>query len=292
MNNRCMIVIPARLASTRLPEKLLRRAGGKSILQHTWEAASKASIADAVVVAVDDEKLAEEVNSFGGRVVMTRVDCPSGTDRIAEVAAQFPDFDVFINVQGDEPEIDPHTVDLVGTMLIHDANADIATVGTPIRSESLLHDPACVKIVVAAGGCEAGQSRAGQVDNAEANNTVGKIAKDNQGDAGTTPAASQFAGTAIYFSREAVPHCRSGITPETLAMEPPLFWHHVGLYAYRRDFLDWFSKQPPSPLEQSERLEQLRAIEAGKRIVVGRVQSAASGIDTEADFQAFVGRIG
>ena len=272
MNNRCMIVIPARLASTRLPEKLLRRAGGKSILQHTWEAASKASIAGAVVVAVDDAKLADEVNSFGGRSVMTSVDCPSGTDRIAEVAAQFPEFDAFINVQGDEPEIDPATVDLVGTVLINDDQADIATIGTPIRSEAQLHDPACVKIVVAASGGETGQSRAGQ--------------------ATACPAAPQFAGNAIYFSREAVPHCRGGITSEALAMEPPLFWHHVGLYAYRRDFLEWFSKQPPSPLEQSERLEQLRAIEAGKRIVVARVQSAASGIDTEADFQAFAERIG
>ncbi|EMI21564.1 3-deoxy-D-manno-octulosonate cytidylyltransferase [Rhodopirellula maiorica SM1] len=267
-----MIVIPARLASTRLSEKLLRVAGGKTILRHTWEAASNARIADAVVVAVDDPKLADEVESFGGRFVMTSVDCPSGTDRIAEVAAQFPDFDAFINVQGDEPEIDPDTVDLVGTILINDASADIATIGTPIRSEALLQDPSCVKIVVAAAGGEAaGQSRAGQ--------------------AATTPTHSQFAGSAIYFSREAVPHCRSGITPETLAMEPPLFWHHLGLYAYRRDFLEWFSNQPPSPLEQSERLEQLRAIEAGKRIVVGRVQSAAPGIDTEADFQAFAERI-
>ncbi|WP_442507699.1 3-deoxy-manno-octulosonate cytidylyltransferase [Novipirellula sp. SH528] len=277
MNNRCMIVIPARLASIRLPEKLLRSAGGKSILRHTWEAASKASIADAVVVAVDDPKLADEVNSFGGRCVMTSVDCPSGTDRIAEVAAQFPDFDAFINVQGDEPEIDPQTIDLVGSVLINDDQADIATIGTPIRSEALLHDPACVKIVVAASGCETtsgcetGQSRAGQA---------------------THPTDHpQFAGNAIYFSREAVPHFRGGVTPESLAMEPPLFWHHVGLYAYRRDFLEWFSKQPPSPLEQSERLEQLRAIEAGKRIVVARVQSAAPGIDTEADFQAFAERI-
>nr|WP_146593496.1 3-deoxy-manno-octulosonate cytidylyltransferase [Novipirellula galeiformis] len=280
-----MIVIPARLASTRLPEKLLRRAKGKSILEHTWNAACKAEIADAVVIAVDDQKLADEVDAFGGRWVMTSVDCPSGTDRIAEVAAQFPDFDVFINVQGDEPEIDPEAINRVGSLLLNDSKADIATIGTPIRAESLLQDPGCVKIVIATG-----RSRAGEGESAQrAGFALGATAADKR--RGERHDPGSLAGKAIYFSREPVPHFRGGITAETLAMEPPLYWHHVGLYAYRREFLDWFSTQPPSPLEQSERLEQLRAIEAGKRIVVARVETAASGIDTEADFQAFAQRI-
>ena len=101
------IVIPARLASTRLSEKLLRRVGGKSVLQHTYDAASKSTIVPngSIVVAVDDQRIADEVDSFGGKWVMTSPDCPSGTDRIAEVAQAMPEVDVFVNVQGDEPEL-------------------------------------------------------------------------------------------------------------------------------------------------------------------------------------------
>ncbi|TWU42093.1 3-deoxy-manno-octulosonate cytidylyltransferase [Novipirellula artificiosorum] len=262
MSDSILIVIPARLASTRLPEKLLRRVDGKSVLQHTWEAASRATVAEQIVVAVDDPKLADEVQGFGGRFVMTSVDCASGTDRIAEVAAEFPDFSVFVNVQGDEPEIDPAAIDLVGSTLIKNPTADMATVGTPIREQRSLDDAGCVKIVLASGKALASGNRErwpGQ-------------------------------GRAIYFSRSAVPHLRGGVTPESLAAEPPLFWHHLGLYAYRRDFLQWFSRQPPGVLEQAERLEQLRAIEAGKQIVVARVESAVPGIDTEEDLDAFAAR--
>jgi 3-deoxy-manno-octulosonate cytidylyltransferase (CMP-KDO synthetase) len=249
MNTRCQIVIPARLGSTRLAEKLLLRAGGKSILQHTFDAAARATIADAVVVAVDDERLAAEVRSFGGRAVMTSPECASGTDRIAEVARAMPDTELFVNVQGDEPEIDPTTIDAVAAALIDQPSADMATAATPIRELAVLEDPSCVKIV---------------------------LAQD---------------GRAIYFSRAAVPHCRDGLTAEVLSREPSLYWHHIGLYAYRREFLEWFARQPPSPLERSERLEQLRAIEAGKTIVVAPVADQPPGIDTREDFLAFRERI-
>jgi 3-deoxy-manno-octulosonate cytidylyltransferase (CMP-KDO synthetase) len=249
MTHRCQIVIPARLGSTRLAEKLLLRAGGKSILQHTFEAASRASVAGGVVVAVDDERLAEEVRSFGGRTLMTSPQCASGTDRIAEVARAMPEVELFVNVQGDEPEIDPATIDAVAAALIDDPTADMATVATPIRDLAVLEDPSCVKIVLAQSG------------------------------------------RAVYFSRAVVPHCRDGVTSEVLMQEPPLYWHHIGLYAYRRGFLDWFASRPTSPLEQSERLEQLRAIEAGKQIVVARVARQPPGIDTREDFEAFQQRI-
>jgi 3-deoxy-manno-octulosonate cytidylyltransferase (CMP-KDO synthetase) len=249
----CQIVIPARLASTRLPEKLLRKVAGKSVLQHTFEAASRCSVADQIVVAVDDERVAEEVDSFGGRWIMTSADCASGTDRIAEVARAAPAVNVFVNVQGDEPEIEPAVIDLVASTLINDASADMATAGTPIRDPQILHDPSCVKIVMAQEGA-AGQGRA------------------------------------VYFSRAAVPHSRSGVNELQLQAEPPIYWHHIGLYAYRREFLDWFAAQPPSLLEQTERLEQLRAIEAGKKILVARVESAIPGIDTQEDLDAFIQR--
>jgi 3-deoxy-manno-octulosonate cytidylyltransferase (CMP-KDO synthetase) len=256
MNTRCQIVIPARLASTRLPEKLLRKAGGKTILHHTFEAASRSSIAEGIVVAVDDPRIADEVHSFGGRWIMTDPACASGTDRIAEVAEAMPEVDVFVNVQGDEPEIDPVVIDLVASTLIQDAEADMSTAGTPIRDPAALDDPSCVKIVMALG---------------ESKNGAGQ-------------------GRAVYFSRAAVPFARDGVDVSKLSAEPPIYWHHIGLYAYRREFLYWFAQQPPSLLEQTERLEQLRAIEAGKRIMVARVESATPGIDTAEDLDAFIQR--
>ena len=256
-----MIVIPARLASTRLPEKLLRVAGEKTILQHTFDSARQSAIADGVVIAVDNQRMADEVDSFGGKWVMTDPACNSGTDRIAEVAAAMPDVDVFVNVQGDEPEIDANVIDRVASALIEAGDADISTAGTPIRQRSILEDPACVKIVMAQTSSQgSAANRAGQ-------------------------------GRAVYFSRSPVPHCRDGINEASLTTEPPLFWLHIGLYAYRREFLNWFSARPPSLLEETERLEQLRAIEAGKRIVVARVEAAAPGIDTEADLAAFIKRL-
>jgi 3-deoxy-manno-octulosonate cytidylyltransferase (CMP-KDO synthetase) len=254
MSTQTIIVIPARLASTRLPEKLLRRAGGKSVLQHTFEAAKRSRVSSGVVVAVDDPKLASEVERFDGVVIMTSPLCQSGTDRLAEVAAKMPEIDVFINVQGDEPEIDPRAIDLVAQTLLDHPEADIATIARPIRDRETLNDPSRVKIALANDGERAG-------------------------------------GRALYFSRSVIPYVRDGVTDELLSAEPPVFWHHLGLYAYRRSFLAWFATQTPSPLEQFERLEQLRALEAGKRIVVARVDSATPGIDTLEDFLAFTARV-
>lgn len=243
------IVIPARLASTRLPEKLLLRAAGKSVLQHTYEAALHAACADGVIVAVDDPRLAIEVDEFGGNALMTDPGHLSGTDRVAEVAALVPEADVWVNVQGDEPEIDPAAIDLVAGLLQKYPDAMMATVATPIRDSRRLEDPSCVKVVIGANH------------------------------------------QALYFSRAAIPYVRGGVTALELDAEPPLFWHHIGLYAYRREFLAWFAAQPPGSLEQAEKLEQLRALEAGRRIVVGRLEAATPGIDTLDDFEAFRRRV-
>ncbi len=260
------VVLPARLQSTRLPEKLLQVVAGKSVLQHTYEAASKSKAASSgIVVAVDDPRLAEIVESFGGQWIMTPKDCPSGTDRIACVADSLRDAEIFVNVQSDEPEIDPAAIDAVADLILADTEADIATAGTPIRTVKQLQDPGIVKIVVAANDS----------DGAEQSRAAGQ-------------------GRAVYFSRAAIPYVRDadpldadGELTQILDAEPTVHWHHLGLYAYRRDFLTWFVNTPPSQLEQTERLEQLRAIEAGKRIVVAHVGQAASGIDTPADLDAF-----
>lgn len=245
---RVQVVIPARLASTRLPEKLLLPVGGKSILQHTYEAAARSRVAGGVIVAVDDPRLAHEVTSFGGVARLTSPDCQSGTDRIAEVAAEMPEADIFVNVQGDEPEIDPAAIDLVAQTLIDYPEADMATVAKPIRDPQVLVDPNCVKVVIGHGH------------------------------------------RAILFSRAAIPFPRDGATLEWLRHEPPIYWHHIGLYAYRRDFLLWFARQPPADIELVEKLEQLRVIHADRHIVVARIDEAAGGIDTLEEYRAFRSR--
>jgi 3-deoxy-manno-octulosonate cytidylyltransferase (CMP-KDO synthetase) len=147
---RTAIVIPARYASTRLPGKPLLRTTGKYLIQHVYERACEAN-ADAVIVATDDVRIAEAVRGFGGQVAMTRADHPSGTDRVAEVAATL-DADVVVNLQGDEPTIDPEHLDLLPSLLAGDPGADVATLAVPIHSLEQWEDPACVKVVCDASG--------------------------------------------------------------------------------------------------------------------------------------------
>jgi 3-deoxy-manno-octulosonate cytidylyltransferase (CMP-KDO synthetase) len=141
------IIIPARLASTRLPEKLLLRETGKTVLQHTFESASLAKRPDGIVIAVDCERLDKTVRSFGGRSVLTDSSLQSGTDRVAAVAKLMPEVDLFINVQGDEPEITAEAIDEVTRLLESNPDADVATLAAPIRDRMRLEDPACVKVV-------------------------------------------------------------------------------------------------------------------------------------------------
>src|SRR5262245_8892931 len=194
MTSRSTIVIPARLASTRLPRKLLLAETGKPLLQHTYEAASKATRPSGLVVAADCEEIAAVVRSFDGRAELTSPDCASGTDRVAEIARRRPDVDMFVNVQGDEPEISASAIDLAVELLESDPTAVMSTLATPIRSNDKLHDPSCVKVIF---------------DQRQ---------------------------RAIYFSRAAIPFARNWDDSLLLA-EPPLFHQHIGLYAYRREFL-------------------------------------------------------
>ncbi len=250
------IVIPARLASTRLPRKLLLSETGKPLIQHTYEAAKKAQRAAAVCVAADCEEIAAVVRGFGGAVFLTSPDCASGTDRIAEVADRLPDVDVLVNVQGDEPELSGEAIDLVIELLEQPPAAAMATLATPIRSKEKLHDPSCVKVVT-------GQPR----------------------DVHAKPQAFK----ALYFSRAAIPHAREW-SDRLLDEEPSHFLQHIGLYAYRREFLLRLAKLPRTPLEKLENLEQLRALENGFEILVGIIDEPTIGIDTPADYAAFVAR--
>jgi 3-deoxy-manno-octulosonate cytidylyltransferase (CMP-KDO synthetase) len=238
-----LIVIPARYASKRLPGKPLLRVTGKYLVQHVYEQACRARTAERVIVATDDRRIVAAVQSFGGDVVFTRRDHASGTDRVAEVARDI-EADVVVNLQGDEPLIDPASLDQLVGLLSHDATADMATLAVPIHSAEQWHNPNCVKVV-----CDDG-------------------------------------GRALYFSRAPVPFVRDG-QPDFSA-RPARFLQHLGLYAYRRPFLLHLAALPPAPLEQLEKLEQLRVLAAGRRIQVGLVRQAGCGVDTWADYESFV----
>ncbi|XZE46724.1 3-deoxy-manno-octulosonate cytidylyltransferase [Pirellulaceae bacterium SH467] len=241
------IVIPARLASSRLPEKLLLAETGMTVLEHTYRACGAAKLPSGITIAVDHPRTKAVVEGFGGHAVMTDVDAQSGTDRIAEVAAQMPGVDVFVNVQGDEPEISGGAIDQVMQLLVANSQASVATLSTPIRTRENLLDPACVKVVC------------------------------------------QHDGTAMYFSRSPIPHPRDW-EDTMLDRVPPLFYQHIGIYAYRRDFLMGLAQLPPSPVEQAEKLEQLRFLQAGHKMVVGVIPASHRGIDTRADYEAFRAR--
>ena len=238
------IIIPARLHSTRLPEKLLLSATGKPLIQHTYEAAQQAQRPAGIIVATDHKRIVKAVQAFGGDVVLTDPAAPSGTDRVAEVAEQLSDVDIIVNVQGDEPEILGSSIDLVIELLQNDPTAVMATLATPIRSKSQLEDPACVKVVF------------------------------NQ---------SQ---QAMYFSRSVIPHPQTW-DDSLLGKESGLFFQHVGLYAYRRDFLLKLAKLPQIPMETTESLEQLRVLDHGYTILVGVVDEPSFGIHTKDDYHAF-----
>lgn len=227
-----IIIIPARMASTRLPNKPLADIGGKPMIVQVWERAVAAAVGD-VLVACDDVRIQQAVEAAGGKAVLTRADHPSGSDRIWE-AFQHADltgkYHYIVNVQGDLPTLDPHLVREVVSLLENPA-VDIGTLSAEIHDEAEMRDPAVVKPVIAFE--EGGQK-----------------------------------GKALYFTRCPAPHG-----------EGPLY-HHIGIYAYRRDSLRRFVSLPPSPLELREKLEQLRALEHGMRIEVAVVDTVPLGVDT------------
>ena len=240
------IIIPARLASTRLPRKLLLRQTGKSLIQHTYEAALEATRPEGVCVAADHAEISDEVRRFGGKVEMTDPNAASGTDRVAELARRM-DCDIVVNMQGDEPELSGEAVDLAISLLEENPSAVMSTLAAPIRSREQLDDPACVKVVF------------------------------------------DHTGRAMYFSRSPIPHPRQW-DERLLGANPATFHQHIGLYAYRREFLLKLAQIPQSPLEKVESLEQLRVIQAGHSILVGVIEHGAVGIDTQEDYGAFVQR--
>ena len=262
-----IIVIPARLASSRLPRKLLLAETGKSVLQHTYEQASLSQLADGVVVACDHPEIESEVKRFGGQVMMTRPDHVCGTDRVAEAARHF-DANLIVNVQGDEPEIDPAAIDLLIDLLQNNTNVPVATLAAPIRKREQLDNPACVKVVFDASGRALYFSRS-------------PIPHPRNWDVGLLDGSSELLAGAGQQAQ--VP---SGENQPIVAA----FWQHIGLYGYRRDFLMNISSIPATAIEKIESLEQLRFLHAGNTMLVGKVEHSAAGIDTPEDYAAFVSR--
>jgi 3-deoxy-manno-octulosonate cytidylyltransferase (CMP-KDO synthetase) len=229
------IIIPARYGSTRFPGKPLADLWGKPMIQHVWERAGRSRLADRVIVATDDERIASVARGFGAEVAMTRADHPSGTDRVAEVARAL-DSDIIANVQGDEPLIDPAVIDAAIAPLAEDSSIPMGTVCCPIEETAELANPNVVKVVL-----------------------------DRR-------------GFALYFSRLPIPFVRDRRADTTR-------YRHLGLYVYRRDFLLSLAGLAPTPLEQAERLEQLRVLEHGHRIRVVIVDRASPGVDTPEDLE-------
>ncbi len=228
-------VIPARYSSTRLPGKPLKDICGRPMICRVWERASRAKSVAEVIVATDDERILSAVEKNFGRAMMTRADHKTGTDRLAEVAEKFSDAEVVVNVQGDEPLIEPSLIDELVALFVEDKNLQMATVATELTDEDEMKNPNNVKVV---------------------------LDKNND---------------ALYFSRSLIPFPRN--------VGKSKIFKHIGIYAYRRNFLLAYAKMEPTPLEQSESLEQLRALENGFKIRVIKSSCKFIGVDTEEDLK-------
>jgi len=235
--------IPARYGSTRFAGKVLAKDTGKFLIQHTYDRASAASLPDKVIIAADHELVIAAAYSFGAECILTSVEHKSGTDRIAEVVRDI-DVDIVLNLQADEPEIDPANIDYLGRLLIDNPDCPMATLAAEFQNAEQIADPNIVKVIT------------------DCNNK------------------------AIYFSRAPIPYDRR----ESGVGNVQQYLRHIGIYAYRKEFLLKITALPQTPLEKIEKLEQLRAIENGFDILVGKVEHICDGIDTPQQYAEFVKR--
>lgn len=236
---RVLAVVPARYASTRFPGKIIAPIAGKPLVLHTYERAREAALVDRVLIATDAPEVVQALAPFGVVPVMTRADHPSGTDRIAEVVADIQ-AEIVVNVQGDEPLIDPAIIDAAVRPLLDEPDVVMSTARNRIEDPADITNPNVVKVV-----CDA-------------------------------------RGHALYFSRCPIPYIRDAADQGAGA---DCYWQHIGLYAYRRDFLLAYARMPQTPLEKLEKLEQLRALENGYKIAVIDTKYESIGVDVPADLE-------
>jgi len=245
VSNRVKIVavIPARYGSTRFAGKVLAKDTGKFLIQHTYERACQAKLPQKVIIAADDERVVAAAKSFGAECILTSIEHQSGTDRIAEAVADI-DVDIVVNLQADEPEIDPANIDYLAELLLKNPDYPMATLAAEFRSAAQIADPNIVKVII------------------------------------------NSKGRAIYFSRLPIPYDREKAGNGDVKQ----YLRHLGIYAYRKEFLLKITGLPQTPLEKIEKLEQLRAIENGFAILVGKVEHTCDGIDTPQQYAEFVER--
>lgn len=229
-----VVVIPARLESTRLPNKVILDIGGKPLIQRVFEQVKKSKKVSDIFIATDSEKIIKIVESFGGKAILTSSKHQSGTDRISE-AVQNLETDFIINVQGDEPLISPNLIDSLISVLENDDEVSFVSAMRKIDNLEDLDNPNCVKVI------------------------------------------TDFSQNAIYFSRSKIPFSRDNDFQN--------YFQHIGIYGYKKDFLLKYSQLPQTVLEQTEKLEQLRAIENGFKIRMVETEYKSIGVDTLADLE-------
>jgi len=227
-------IIPARFASTRFPGKMLHPIAGKPLIQHVFERVKQAKHLAAVLIATDDQRIVDAAKSFGAEAILTSASHPSGTDRLAEILAKNPSFTHALNIQGDEPLVEPALLDALCDAMSRDPEIAMITAARKIGDDETFENPNVVKVVTGVHG------------------------------------------KALYFSRSPIPHLRSG------GVQASTF-QHLGIYGYTRDTVQRFVTLPPGILEQSECLEQLRALENGIPIHVHFTEYVSIGVDTPED---------
>lgn len=240
-NTKIIGIIPARYGSSRFPGKILAPIANKTLIQRTYENAKRCSLLQEIVIATDDVRIYEHVQGFGGDVLMTSTTCPTGSDRLVEALKnnrRFDQADIIVNIQGDEPCLDPNVTESIIKALLSDPVAVMSTAVVKIESEEDACSPSIVKCVIDSNG------------------------------------------NALYFSRALIP------AGHTLKMRPGVtYYRHVGIYAYRHDFLLKYAELPRTPLQLAEDLEQLKVIEHGYRIKTAVVECSSIGVDIPDDIQ-------
>ena len=235
-------VIPARFASTRLMGKPLADIGGKPMIQHTYESASKSNLISKVIIAVDDKKVLKVAEGFGAEVIMTPKSMATGSDRIAFAAKYYKDAEIIVNIQGDEPFINGTMIDQAIEPLVFDPKVNVSTLAKKIEDLKELKSPSVTKVVF------------------------------------------DYNNYALYFSRSPIPYVREAKTNIERITKCDIY-KHIGLYVYRKEALERFSKLEPTDLEKTEKLEQLRMLENGFKIKIVVTEFESIAVDTQEDLE-------
>ena len=235
-------VIPARFASTRLMGKPLADIGGKPMIQHTYESASKSNLISKVIIAVDDKKVLKVAEGFGAEVIMTPKSMATGSDRIAFAAKYYKDAEIIVNIQGDEPFISGTMIDQAIEPLVFDPKVNVSTLAKKIEDLKELKSPSVTKVVF------------------------------------------DYNNYALYFSRSPIPYVREAKTNIERITKGDVY-KHIGLYVYRKEALERFSKLEPTDLEKTEKLEQLRMLENGFKIKIVVTEFESIAVDTQEDLE-------